>query len=243
MCATLPSEWGFLCPICIQIGKRVSQPTMCVISRPYLLKYLIDLIICVYGTGLHAHSRGCAHDTVTELSSPVLKITSDRFISYRFLSDSIRSCTAHSIPQLHAESLLFSVSSSLCCCADPGPLKGDDDRSVYSTSQALQGHSVEHTKPTLHFLGSFCPIKSYLKAAFPRVLSSWQRDAQVARREPKKAFGHQPAAQTAQIPGGGRGHQRGPQVFALSGGHQQCVHRGEDTAHHRILWIPALGQL
>ncbi|KAF3842211.1 hypothetical protein F7725_024162, partial [Dissostichus mawsoni] len=41
-------------------------------------------------------------------------------------------------------------------------------------------------------------------------------DAEVARREPQKAFGHQPSAQTAKVPGGGRGHQRGPEVLALS---------------------------
>lgn len=44
----------------------------------------------------------------------------------------------------------------------------------------------------------------------------FQRDAQVARREPQKAFGHQPSAQAAQIFGGGRGHQRGPQILPLS---------------------------
>lgn len=73
----------------------------------------------------------------------------------------------------------------------------------------------------------------------PLVLSS-QRDAQVAWREPQKAFGHQPSTQTAQVPGGGRGHQRGPQSFPLSGGHQQCIHRGANTADHRLLWISAL---
>lgn len=67
-----------------------------------------------------------------------------------------------------------------------------------------------------------------------------QRDAQVARREPQKAFGHQPSAQTAQVPGGGRGHQGGPQVLPLSRGHQQRVHRGADIENHRLLWIPAL---
>lgn len=67
-----------------------------------------------------------------------------------------------------------------------------------------------------------------------------QRDAQVARREPQKAFGHQPSAQTAQVPGGGRGHQGGPQVLPLSRGHQQRVHRGANTEDHRVLWISAL---
>lgn len=73
----------------------------------------------------------------------------------------------------------------------------------------------------------------------PLVLSS-QRDAQVPWREPQKAFGHQPSTQTAQVPGGGRGHQRGPQSFPLSWGHQQRIHRGANTADHRLLWISAL---
>lgn len=86
------------------------------------------------------------------------------------------------------------------------------------------------------FTGSPFP---FAKRSYTLVLSS-QRDAQVARREPQKAFGHQPSTQAAQVPGGGRGHQGGPQVLPLSRGHQQRVHRGADIAHHRLLWIPAL---
>lgn len=71
-------------------------------------------------------------------------------------------------------------------------------------------------------------------------VSSSQRDAQVTRREPEKAFRHQPATQTAEVPGGRRGHQGGPKVLPLSRGHQQCVHRGADTENHGLLWIPAL---
>lgn len=73
----------------------------------------------------------------------------------------------------------------------------------------------------------------------PLVLS-FQRDAQVTRREPEKAFGHQPSAQAAQVPGGWRGYQRRPQILPLSWGHQQRVDRGANIAHHRILWISAL---
>lgn len=71
-------------------------------------------------------------------------------------------------------------------------------------------------------------------------VASSQRDAQVTRREPAKAFRHQPATQTAEVPGGRRGHQGGPKVLPLSRGHQQRVHRGADIENHWLLWIPAL---
>lgn len=69
---------------------------------------------------------------------------------------------------------------------------------------------------------------------------SSQRDAQVTRREPEKAFRHQPATQTAEVPGGRRGHQGGPEVLPLGRGHQQRVHRGADIENHGLLWIPAV---
>lgn len=76
--------------------------------------------------------------------------------------------------------------------------------------------------PLLVFLASLCVVVE--KETTLLCLFLPQRDAQVARREPEKAFGHQPSAQAAQVLGGGRGHQGRPQVLALGGGHQQRVH-------------------
>lgn len=74
-----------------------------------------------------------------------------------------------------------------------------------------------------------------------------QRHAALPRCQPAAAVRHQPAAAAAQVPGGGRGHQRGLEVVPLRGGpHQRFrgahLHRGEDPPHHRLLRLPALGR-
>lgn len=127
-----------------------------------------------------------------------------------------------------------------CVCCTRELLQGPCALRSDSPSFSQEGPLVSSTHAQLPGSPFLLYIYKKKKTPWHPLFSLPQRDAQVARREPQKAFGHQPSAQTAQIPGGGRGHQRGPQVLPLGGGHQQRVHRGEDTENHRLLWIPAL---
>lgn len=164
--------------------------------------------------------------------SQVFLLRHDRLIGFTPLLTFNRSCTVHCRLSTIAGSVTFTQCLSRCCCADTGPMKDDDfctaqerrcrapgrapRRSIqlwvscFSKEGALS-HRVRqnvYTSPPYSFAKHFAFVPSS------------QRDAQVTRREPEKAFRHQPATQTAEVPGGRRGHQGGPKVLPLGRGHQ-----------------------
>lgn len=130
-----------------------------------------------------------------------------------------------------------------------GSLRWRAARKVCGAAAAVPAHLPAEVPPPTSPRAGAGRRRWQLRFPFPRWLPSPgpQQHAALPRCQPPAAVRHQPAAAAAEVPGGGRGYERGLEVVPLRGGPHQRVrgahlHWEADPPHHRLLRLPALGR-